>query len=215
MKTKLDLFVFSIFSIVFLFLVLPKEEPFDYSKRVGLNAISCTPAKFLLTEIDTTKPIAPLFKNIGVLSYKVSTKNDLAQQFFNQGLRLTYAFNHAEAHRSFMEAARLDPNLAMAYWGQAYTLGPNINDPLPDDERKIKYNEAITNAKRLIKNVTKKEQDLILALSDRYSSDLKKDVTELNRNYMAAMEGVADNYPNDADIQTLYAASVMNTTPWN
>ena len=208
MKTKFDLAIFHNFytsSLYFTF--FNNNEEFDYSNRIGVNSISCTPAKFLLTDVDTTKQIAPLFENIGNHSYKVSTKNDMAQQFFNQGLRLTYAFNHAEAHRSFMEASRLDPNLAMAFWGQAYTLGPNINDPLPDEERKNKYNEAIKKALLLLDNVTQKEQDLINALTKRYSTDLDKDVAELNMAYMKAMETVVKTYPNDSDIQTLICSS--------
>jgi hypothetical protein len=125
---------------------------FDYSQKIGRNAINCTPTKFLLGNIDSTKQIAPLFENLGKHTYTVTTKSELAQRFFNQGLRLTYGFNHAEAHRSFMEASRLDPNCAMAFWGQAYALGPNINDPSPDDERKNKYNEAIKKAKQLSLN---------------------------------------------------------------
>ncbi|RIA10108.1 tetratricopeptide repeat protein [Flavobacteriaceae bacterium MAR_2010_72] len=215
MKTKLSLLVFSLLTLTIAFVFYNKEEAFDYTSKVGLNSISCTPAKFLLTDVDTTKQIAPLFENLGTHSYTVSTKNGLAQRFFNQGLRLTYAFNHAEAHRSFMEASRLDPNLAMAFWGEAYTLGPNINDPFPDDERKTKSNEAVEKAIQLSKNATKKEQALINALSHRYSTDLTKDVTELNLAYMEAMTDVAAKYPNDSDILTLYAASVMNTVPWN
>ncbi|GAA4269563.1 hypothetical protein GCM10022257_16640 [Hyunsoonleella aestuarii] len=195
-------------------LLLNDKDDFEYPKRIGSNAISCTPAKFLLTDVDTTKQIAPLFENIGDHSYKVSTVNELAQKFFNQGLRLTYAFNHAEAHRSFMEASRLDSNLAMAYWGQAFVLGPNINDPFPDEERKKNYNEAIAKASKLASKATLKEQALIQALSNRYSKD-STEVSELNMAYMEAMEKVVTNYPNDADIQTLYAASVMNTVPWN
>ncbi|WP_223034994.1 tetratricopeptide repeat protein [Hanstruepera marina] len=187
----------------------------DYPDKVGMNFIKCTPAKFLLTDIDTTKQIAPLFDNLGNHSFKVSTNNNMAQKFFNQGLRLTYAFNHAEAHRSFLEASRIDPNLAMAFWGQAYTLGPNINDPFPDDERKTKYNEAIAKAIKLAHNASDQEQALIHALSFRYSTDLEKDVSELNIAYMEAMEKVAKDYSEDSDILTLYAASVMNTVPWN
>ena len=114
----------------------------------------------------------------------------MAQTFFNQGLRLTYAFNHAEAHRSFMEASRLDPNSAMTYWGQAYALGPNINDQLPPDERKEKYNEAMAKAKKLAATASPKEQALINALTSRYSTDLTKDVAELNMAYMNAMTEV-------------------------
>ena len=216
MKFKASLILLTIASFIgLLFFQLNKEDEFDYSKKVGMNSIKCTPAKFLLTDVDTTKQISPLFENLGNHSYKVSTENDLAQQFFNQGLRLTYAFNHAEAHRSFMEAARLDSNLAMAYWGQAYALGPNINDPLPDEERKTKYNEAIAKAVKLAPTSTKKEQALINALANRYSDDLAEETSELNMNYMEAMADVLEEYPEDSDILTLYAASVMNTVPWN
>ncbi|MBP0903289.1 tetratricopeptide repeat protein [Mariniflexile gromovii] len=216
MKTKLILlFTSMILASAFLYKTRSNEDSFDYSKKIGVNAMSCTTAKFLLKNVDTTKQIAPLFENLGNHTYVVSTKNKLAQQFFNQGLRLTYAFNHAEAHRSFMEASRLDLKCAMAYWGQAYVLGPNINDPLPDDERKNKYNEAIDKAMKLMNNANPKEQALIEALTHRYSKDLTKDVSILNKAYMEAMAKVATKYHNDSDIQTLYAASVMNTVPWN
>ncbi|TXG39341.1 tetratricopeptide repeat protein [Seonamhaeicola maritimus] len=214
MKTKLSLLLFSLVTLAIVMLVLNDKDKFEYPKRIGSKAVSCTPTKFLLTDIDTTKQIAPLFENIGTHSYKVSTENEMAQKFFNQGLRLTYAFNHAEAHRAFMEASRLDPNLAMAYWGQAYVLGPNINDPFPDDERKAKCNEAIKKANNFLSNATTKERHLIQALSHRYSKD-STDVAILNSEYTEAMEKVVTKYPEDADIQTLYAASVMNTTPWN
>ncbi|MFG6685498.1 hypothetical protein ACGK9U_02880 [Mariniflexile sp. HNIBRBA6329] len=215
MKTKLIiLFTFVMFLSTIFYKIAP-DKTLDYTKKIGSNSMSCTPAIFLLDNIDTTKQIAPLFENLGNHFYKISTKNELAQRFFNQGLRLTYAFNHAEAHRSFMETSRLDPICAMAYWGQAYVLGPNINDPLPDDERKNKYNEAIDKAIKLIDNASPKEQALIEALTHRYSKDLTIDVSILNKAYMEAMAKVATKYPDDSDIQTLYAASVMNTVPWN
>ncbi|WP_055442335.1 tetratricopeptide repeat protein [Lacinutrix himadriensis] len=216
MKTKLNLFLFSLLTVTLMSLfLLNKEEEIDYSKKYGMNVIKCTPATFLLEDVDTTKQISPLFENLGNHAYKVSTKNELAQQFFNQGLRLTYAFNHAEAHRSFMEASRLDSNLAMAFWGQAYALGPNINDPSPDDDRKNKYNEAIDKAKQLATNATKKEQAIIEALTHRYSKDLTADTPELNVAYMHAMTKLIEKYPEDTNINTLFAASVMNTVPWN
>ena len=216
MKTKLDVLIFSLFTITLLIFPLEKKvAEFDYTKKAGMNPISCTSTKFLLADVDTTKQIAPLFDNIGTHSFKVSTKNPLAQKFFDQGLRLTYGFNHAEAHRSFMEASRLDPNLAMAYWGQAYVLGPNINDPAPDDERKKSYNEAIQKALSHLEGTSKKEADLIQALAHRYSEDLSRETPELNLSYMEAMAKVAKKYDKDPDILTLYAASVMNTVPWN
>jgi len=215
MKTKLIILFTAIILATTVLYKTRSADNFDYSKKIGINSISCTTAKFLLKNIDTTKQIAPLFENLGNHTYIVSTKNKLAQQFFNQGLRLTYAFNHAEAHRSFMEASRLDPKCAMAYWGQAYVLGPNINDPAPDDERKNKYNEAIKKAMKLTAEATPKEQALIEALTHRYSKNLSKNVSILNMAYMEAMTKVAAKYPNDSDILTLYAASVMNTVPWN
>jgi tetratricopeptide (TPR) repeat protein len=165
--------------------------------------------------VDTTKQISPLFSNLGNLHFTISTKNDRTQAFFDQGLKLSYAFNHAEAHRSFMEASRLDPNSAMTYWGQAFTLGPNINDPLPPEERKIKINEALVKAKQLAATSNLKEQALIEAISARYSEDFSKDIAELNMNYMQAMAKIVKKFPEDANVQILYAASVMNTVPWN
>ncbi|UII79502.1 tetratricopeptide repeat protein [Flagellimonas sp. CMM7] len=187
----------------------------DTSPKLAYSFIKCTPAKFLLEDVDTTNQISPLFKNLGNLHFSITTEKERAQAFFEQGVKLSYAFNHAEGHRSFMEAARLDPNAAMAYWGQAFALGPNINDPLPDDERKNKINEAMTKAKRLAPSATPREKALIKALSARYSEDLTKDVAELNMAYMEEMAKVVKKFPEDANIQILYAASVMNTVPWN
>lgn len=182
---------------------------------LAYNFVKCTPAKFLLAEVDTTKQISPLFENLGSLHFSITTEYDRAQAFFDQGIKLSYAFNHAEGHRSFMEASRLDPNAAMTYWGQAFALGPNINDPLPNEERKNKINEAMARAKRLASKATPREKALIEALSARYSEDLTKDVAELNMAYMEAMAKVVKKFPSDANIQILYAASVMNTVPWN
>ncbi|MBD0832284.1 tetratricopeptide repeat protein [Aestuariibaculum sediminum] len=215
MKTKLIILLTALILITTLSYKINDSEGYEYPPRIGSKAISCTTTTFLLDNIDSTKQIAPLFENLGTHTYNISTDNALAQRFFNQGLRLMYAFNHAEAHRSFMEASRLDPNCAMAFWGQAYTLGPNINDPEPDEERKLKYNEALAEAIKQMNNATPKEQALIEALTHRYSTNLEKEVSVLNLAYMKAMEKVATQHHSDSDIQTLYAASVMNTVPWN
>ncbi len=216
MKTRLSLSLIAIAVLLLIFISTQQaKKQLKPPQKVAMNFIKCTSTKFLLADIDTTKQISPLFNNLGNLNFTISTKNKRAQAFFNQGLKLSYAFNHAEGHRSFLEAARLAPKVAMNYWGQAYALGPNINDPQPDDERKQKYNEAITNAKKFASTATSKEQALIEALSYRYSEDLSKDVAELNMSYMEAMEKVLKQFPEDANIQILYAAAVMNTVPWN
>ncbi|HHC78655.1 MAG TPA: hypothetical protein ENK46_02145, partial [Flavobacteriia bacterium] len=215
MKTKLSIIATAtvlVLTVYFISLKLTANQV-NSPPKIALNFIKCTSAKFLLSGIDTTKQISPLFENLGNHTFTINTTRKMAQTFFDQGLRLTYAFNHAEAHRSFMEASRLDPNAAMSYWGQAYVLGPNINDTFPDDERKKKAFEAIRKAARLASNP--KEQALIKALAKRYSNDLTKDIAELNKSYMKAMAKVAEKYPQDADILTLYAAAVMNTVPWN
>ena len=217
MKKKSGLIIIAI-GLLALVYFLPGqigEKNLDHSQKASFYSIKCTVAKYLLSDVDTTQQISPLFENLGNLSFPITTSKEMAQTFFNQGLRLTYAFNHAEAHRSFMEASRLDPNSAMTYWGQAYALGPNINDPLPLDERKEKYNEAMAKAKKLAATASPKEQALINALTSRYSTDLNKDVAELNMAYMNAMTEVVKQFPEDSNIQTLYAASVMNTVPWN
>ncbi len=217
MKTKLGL-VAVVLGVLAAVHFLTQNNSAKTSKnyqKASFSFIKCTPTKYLLDVVDSTQQISPLFENLGDLRYTITTKNERAQTFFNQGLRLTYAFNHAEAHRSFMEASRLDPTSAMTFWGQAYALGPNINDPLPPEDRKIKTNEAMAKAKSLATNATEKEKALIHALTARYSEDLTKDVAELNMAYMNEMAKVLRQFPEDAEVQVLYAASVMNTVPWN
>ncbi len=217
MKTKIGLLLGGIALLTLVHFINKNSKTnsnINYQKA-SFNFTKCTPTKFLFENIDTTKQISPLFKNLGNLHFPITTENERVQAFFDQGVKLSYAFNHAEGHRSFLETARLAPNTAMAYWGQAFALGPNINDPLPDDERKNKINEAMAKARKLAPKATAKEQALIKALSARYSEDLTKDVAELNMAYMLAMEKVVKKHPEDANIQILYAASVMNTVPWN
>lgn len=217
MKTKITLVSTAILLLIVVWYLSPSstEQAKLASQQASLGSIKCTVAKFLLSDVDTTRQIAPLFDNLGQLHFGISTENKEAQAFFNQGIRLTYAFNHAEAHRSFMEAARLDPSSAMSYWGQAYTLGPNINDPVPDTQRKLKAYEAVQKALERLSAVSPRERALIEALNTRYSADTTIDIASLNTAYMNAMAEVAAKFPEDADIQTLYAAAAMNTMPWN
>src|SRR6476469_1198182 len=116
--------------------------------------------------VSPTGAIAPRLQKLGNHVFPVATKNAQAQLFMNQGLNLSYAFNHAEAGRAYREAARLDPNLAIAFWGQALALGPNINAPMsPDSEAPAL--EAIKKADALRANATPREQALIDALKFR------------------------------------------------
>ncbi|MBT8371221.1 MAG: hypothetical protein KJO34_09685, partial [Deltaproteobacteria bacterium] len=127
---------------------------------------------------------------------------------------LAYAFNHAEAIRSFREAARLDPNCAMAYWGLALVMGSNINMPMPPEAEPQAY-EMIQKAIALQKRVSEKEQAYIDALAKRYSGKEKPNRTLLDRVYAEAMRKLHERYSDDLDAATLYAEAVMNLRPWN
>lgn len=114
--------------------------------------------------------LAPRLQNLGTHTFPVSTRNKLAQQYINQGLNLAYGFNHAEARRAFREAARLDPGLAMAYWGQALVLGPNINAMMEPNEEPQAL-QIVQQAKSLMAKASPKERALISALEKRYSGN--------------------------------------------
>lgn len=155
-----------------------------------------------------------LLEGLGDLHYPITTREPQAQKFFDQGLRLIYAFNHVEALRAFKEASRLDPSCAMAWWGQALTLGPNINDWNPKD-REDMAQKAIKRAEELSVGTTKKEQDFIQALAKRYDGAVHDDRSRLNEAYVNAMEKLAKGYPNDSEALVLFADAVMNSMPWD
>ncbi len=156
--------------------------------------------------------LAPRLQNVGRYVFPVSTKSARAQRFVNQGINLSYAFNHAEAGRAFREAARLDPSLAMAYWGQALVLGPNINAAMePADEAPAFA--AIKKAQALASRATPRERAFITALAARYSGKADDRVAR-DRAYSDAMRGVYRRFPNDHDAAVLYVESVMDLRPW-
>lgn len=156
----------------------------------------------------------PLFEGLGTLTFKVGTRNPKAQAYFDQGLRLTFAFNHAEAQRAFREAQRLDPDLAMAHWGEALVLGPNINAPMMPEAVPPAV-AALAKASALAKAAPARDKALIEALEKRYSADPKAERAALDAAYADAMKAVAARYPGDDTIQVLYAESVMDTQPWD
>lgn len=156
--------------------------------------------------------LAPRLQNLGSHTFPVSTRNRQAQQFMNQGLNLAYAFNHAEARRAFREAARLDPNLAMAYWGQALVLGPNINAVMEPNEEPQAY-ELVQKAMSLKSRASAREQAYIDALAQRYSG-AAPDRRPRDQAYAEAMRAVHGRYPQDLDAAMLYVESVMDLRPW-
>ena len=157
---------------------------------------------------------APLFNDLGDYHHPITTKSPQAQRYFDQGLTLAYGFNHGEAVRSFREAARLDPDCAMCYWGVAVSLGPNINKPMAEADVPVAW-EALQQAKRLLPKVSRKEQAYIKALEVRYYPQPVKDREKLDLAYANAMREVMKAYPDDLDAATLFAEAMMDTMPWN
>ncbi len=153
-----------------------------------------------------------LHDDLGDLSYNVDTKSELAQRYFDQGLRLAYAFHHAEALRSFRAAQAKDPDCAMCYWGEALVLGPHINGGMGANAA-AEAVAAIAKATALAKNP--REQALAGALAERYSADPDRHQAALNLAYADAMRKVLERYPEDQQIGVLYTDAVMNTTAWN
>ncbi len=129
----------------------------------------------------TAKPVT-MMTGLGDLHHPVSTKIAGAQEFFDQGLRLIYAFNHDEAARSFQQAAALDPKLAIAYWGIAEAVGPNYNDPASADRFKQAH-EAIQKAVDLSGSASDAERGYILAMAKRFPADPKSDLRKAAEEY--------------------------------
>ncbi|WP_292857487.1 hypothetical protein [Nostoc sp. LPT] len=154
-----------------------------------------------------------LISGLGTIHHPVSTSNAQAQEFFDQGLNLIYAFNHDEAVRSFEYAAKLDPHLAIAYWGVALALGPNINSEI-DPNRELAAYQAVQQALALSTQASTQERDYITALAKRYSQDADADLYQLALYYAKAMGNLVKRYPDDLDAATLYAESLMDLHPW-
>lgn len=157
----------------------------------------------------------PLFAGMGTHHRRVTTDVPLAQQYFDQGLVWAYAFNHDEAIRSFAEAARLDPNCAMAWWGIALCHGPHINNPIVPEERARAAWDAVQKALAVRDRASPVEQALIDAVARRYSAEPPKDRRPLDEAYAEAMSEVWARFPNDPDVGTLYAESLMDLQPWD
>jgi tetratricopeptide (TPR) repeat protein len=156
---------------------------------------------------------ATLMTGYGDWHHPVSTKNAQAQAFFDQGLRLIYAFNHEEAMWSFQRAAELDPKLAMAYWGIAESVGPNYNDPA-SERRFAQAHAAIEKAQTFAPDASESDQAYIDALAKRFPADPQSDLHAAAEEYRDAMRDVAKRFPDDLDAATLFAEAGMNLHPW-
>src|SRR5690242_10142691 len=157
---------------------------------------------------------ALLFDDLGTHHHAVTTRAPEAQRYFDQGLRLVWAFNHDEATRAFTQATRLDPDCAMAWWGIALAAGPNYNDP-GNPERDRRAWEALQKAVAARDKVTERERAYVDALAKRYTKEPPPDRKALDVAYADAMREVAHRYPDDLDAATLFAEAMMDLRPWD
>ena len=188
----------------------PKSE---FGKRSIHIILGIIVAIFLLASCSVKKKefLAPIFDDVGTYRLNVTNESEDAKMFFDQGIIFTYGFNHGEAARSFREAIRLDSGFAMAYWGLAYTLGPNYNASMESsDVEEVKW--AIKKAKNLTSGLKDWEQGLILAFDAKHSSE-SEDVNLTA--FSSEMKKLYHTYPMKVDIATLYAESLMLQHPWD
>jgi tetratricopeptide (TPR) repeat protein len=169
----------------------------------------------LLTDIHLIAAKEPLFDGLGSYSRKITTNSPQARRYFNQGLGFIHGFNHAAAIRSFQEAARLDPNCAMAHWGIALACGPHINLPLvPPPSAELAWKE-LGLAQQNAAHASSVERALIDALAKRYANPQPEDRAPLDQAYADAMREVWKTYPNDPDVGAFFAEAMMDLRPWN
>ena len=170
----------------------------------------------VLALAEENKPAFPLVEGLGSHSRPVTTASPLAQRYFDQGLNFLFGFNHSSAIRSFQEAARLDPDCAMAHWGIALANGPHINFPMvPPPAAAAAWQELGAARAAVQKRGTPVEKALIEALGARYANPQPEDRSGLDQAYAAAMREVWKQYPQDADVGSLFAEAMMDLRPWD
>ncbi len=158
--------------------------------------------------------VASSYFDLGDLHWSVSTRQPEAATWFDRGVVLCYGFNHEEAIRCFERALASDPELAMAYWGIAYALGPNYNNPVMGDEAAERAAEVLQKAARLARTASPLERALIAALANRYSLPNPEERASLDLAYADAMRTVYAAHPDDPNVATLFAESLMMLRPW-
>jgi len=187
--------------------------PSSFARLVAVATLLCC-AEVLAHDVDTRATSSEgIDRGLGAIHHPVTTRNAQAQAYFDQGMRLVFAFNHEAAIKSFRRASELDPSLAMAQWGIAYALGPNINRPMDPKAHKAAY-EALQKAIALEAGASSSERAFIDALATRYSANPDADVAPLQAAYKDAMRDLVSRYPNDDDAAVLYAESLMDLNPW-
>jgi tetratricopeptide (TPR) repeat protein len=180
---------------------------------VAFLLCSCFTVTLAQEKSPPAKPADLSLTAVGRQHHAIATKSAEAQDYFDQGITLLYAFNHEEAARSFQRAAELDPATPMPLWGVAMAVGPNYNVDVDADREKL-ASESIQKAQQLAAHAPQVERDYVDALAARYSSSASPDYKKLAHDYAAGMKALSAKYPDDLDAATLYAESLMDLNPW-
>ena len=173
--------------------------------------IAAAAAGFALSAPDPDS--VPLYADLGSFHHEITTEETRAQAYFDQGMRLTFAFNHQEAVASFRYAAALDPSCAMCWWGVALALGPNINAGMAQPAALEAY-DAMRRARAALDVENERERAYVEALAARYTADAPDARASLDSAYANAMRAVSERWPDDLTAATLYAEALMDLTPW-
>lgn len=181
-------------------------------KDITRTSVMCAP-KAVDALADTDQP-APVFTGLGDYDFPITTESEEARKFFLQGFKLANAFNHSEAARSFIYAAKLDPECAMCHWGLAYVLGPNYNAGMDPSVVEV-ANEAVAKAQKYMGNTTEREQALIRAIARRYPPEPVDGRSEYDEAYIEAMRQAHRQFPDDDDIAAMLAEAIMDAHPWD
>jgi tetratricopeptide (TPR) repeat protein len=189
------------------------EAVYDTAAVKAMASVSCTPDRAAITSLLAEGDEINLLPGSGSYVWKINTKSDSAQLYFNQGINMYYGFHIIEAIASFRKAAKFDESNPMVWWAQALSYGPNIND--------VGYTaspEALSSTSKAVElsaNASDVEKALIAAMKVRYTDDTTKTRESLNQDYVDAMKAAAEKFPENVDVLALYADAMMLQHPWD
>lgn len=220
-RARLKAFAGVCVSALFVSLALPSAIAADVtSDAMGMPGGDAMLMKMTLPPVPPMlerkgdKSGAPLLAGYGDHHHLITTSNPKTQAYFDQGVRMLFAFNHPEAIRSFREGARLDPDCAMCWWGVAFALGPNINQQMHEDAIGPAW-QAVEMARALEPHASPEEVAWIEAIATRYAANPPKDRASLDAAFARAMRRLWTEYPQDLDAAVFAAEAMMDTQPWD
>ena len=157
---------------------------------------------------------AHLLEGLGDYRFPVTSKHPEVQRWFDQGLMLTFGFNHDAAERSFLKATELDPDCAMCWWGAALVVGPHVNAGMDPNDNADAWSR-LQRAQALAPQASERERAFIQALGARYAQNPPTDRRPLDEAYAAATRALVRQRPDDLDAAVLHAEAMMDLQPWN